>query len=85
MSFNPYPNKQAQEVIFSTKHQNLNHDSIYLNRNLIQQVPPQKHLGMHVGTKLNFQEQLDNIMSQVDKTTGLLHKLQEVLPHPSLP
>ena len=28
MSFNPDPSKQAQKVIFSRKHQNLNHDSI---------------------------------------------------------
>ena len=40
--------KQAQEVIFSRKRQNLNHDSIYFNHNLVQQVPSQKHLRMHL-------------------------------------
>ena len=43
ISFNPNPSKQAQEVIFSRKRQNLNHNSIYFNHNLVQQVPSQKH------------------------------------------
>ena len=43
-----------------------------------------KHLGMHLDTKLNFKEHLDNIMSKVDKTIGLLRKLQAVLPRLSL-
>ena len=84
MSFNPSPSKQAQEVIFSRKRQNLNHNSIYFNHNLVQQVPSQKHLGMHLGSKFNLQEHLDTIMSKVDKTIGLLRKLQAILPRPSL-
>ena len=39
---------------------------------------------MHLDTKLNFQKHLDNIISKVDKTIGLLRKLQAVLPRPSL-
>ena len=84
MSFNPSPSKQAQEVIFSRKRQNLNHNSIYFNHNLVQQVPSQKHLGMHLGSKFNLQEYLDTIMSKVDKTIGLLRKLQAILLRPSL-
>ena len=68
MSFNPDPNKQPQEVIFSRKRQNLNHDSIYFDNNFVQQVPSQKDLGMHIDTKLNFGEHLDNIMSKDDNT-----------------
>ena len=75
MSFNPDPSKLAQEVIFSRKRQ---------NANLVNQVPSQKHLGMHLDAKLNFEKHLDNIMSTVSKTIGLLRKLQAVLPRPSL-
>ena len=84
MSFNPDPRKQAQKVIFSRKRHNLNHDSVFFNNNFVEQVPSQKHFGMHLDTKLNFQEHLDNIMSKVDKSIGLLRKLQSVLPRPSL-
>ena len=75
MSFNPDPSKQAQEVIFSRKRQNPNHDSIYFNNNLVNQVHSQKHLGMHLDAKLNFEKHLDNIMSTVAKTIGLLRRL----------
>ena len=84
MSFNPDPSKQAQEVIFSRKRQNPNHDSIYFNNNLVNQVPSQKHLGMHLDAKLNFEKHLDNIISTIAKTIGLLRRLQAVLPRPSL-
>ena len=55
MSFNPDPSKQAQEVIYSRKRQNPNHDSIYFNNNLVNQVHSQKHFGMHLDGKLNFE------------------------------
>ena len=42
MSFNSNPIKQAQEIIFSRKRQNLNRDSIYFNQNVVQQVPLSK-------------------------------------------
>ena len=74
---------QAHEVLFSRKRLNLNHDSIYFNHNIVQ-VPLHKHLGMRLDTKLNFLENLDKIMSKVDKTIGLLRKLQAILPRPSL-
>ena len=51
MSFNPDPTKQAQEVIFSHKIQ-----KTYFNNKLVKQVPSQKHLGLVLDNKLNFQE-----------------------------
>ena len=54
------------------------------NNNLVNQVHSQKHLGMHLDAKLNFGKHLDNIMSTVAKTIGLLRKLQSVLPRSSL-
>ena len=63
MSFNPDPNKQAQEVIFSRKIQKTYHPSIYFNNKLVKQVPSQKHLGLILDSKLNFQEHLKNIFT----------------------
>ena len=80
MNFNPDPSKQAQEVIFSRKLQKTNHNPVYFNHNSVQQVPSQKHLEMHLGIKLNFQEHLNNIVSKVNKMIGLLYKLQVFLP-----
>ena len=35
---------------------------------------------MILDTKLNFQEHLKNILNKVNKTIGLLRKLQNILP-----
>ena len=53
---------------------------IDLNNKLVKQIPSQKHLGMIFDTKLNFQEHLKNILNKVNKTIGLLRKLQNILP-----
>ena len=84
MSFNPDPSKQALKVIFSRKHQKINHPSIYFNNNPIETVSSQKHLGMILDTKLNFQEHINYILTKVSKTIGLLGKLQNILPRESL-
>ena len=84
MNFNPDPSKQAQEVIFSRKLQKTNHNQVYFNHNSVKQVPSQKHLGMYLDTKLNFQEHLNNVLSKVNKTIGLFRKLQAFLPRQSL-
>ena len=78
MSFNPDPSKQAQEVIFPRKIQKTCHPSIYVNNKSVTQVPSQKHLGLILDKKLNFQEHLKNILNKINKTIGLLHKLQHI-------
>ena len=84
MSVNPDPSKHAKEVIFSRKIQKMCHPSIYFNNKSVKQVPPQKHLGMILDNKLNFQEHLKNILNKVNKITGLLRKLQNILPREPL-
>ena len=39
---------------------------------------------MILDTKLNFQEHIKNILTKVNKTIGLLRKLQNILPRGSL-
>ena len=84
MNFKPGPSKQAQEFISSIKLQKTNHNQVYFNHNSLKQVPSQKHLGMYLDTKSNFQEHLNKALSKVNKTIGLLRKLQAFLPLQSL-
>ena len=84
MSFNPDPNKQAQEVIFSRKIQKSSQPSLIFNNNIVTQSLTQKHLGMFLDTKLDFQEHLKSIFSKVNKTIGLLRKLHHILPRSPL-
>ena len=54
MSFNPEPSKQAQEVIFSHKLIQLPHQLLNFNDYQVNQVTNQKHLGLILDCKLNF-------------------------------
>ena len=84
MSFNPDPNKQAQELIFSRKVQTANHPSLFFNENVVPKTTLQKHLGMFLDSKLNFSEHLKTIFQKTNKTIGLLRKLQTLLPRAPL-
>ena len=84
MRFNPDPKKQAQEVIFSRKINKINHPPLYFNENLVKLSSTQKHLGMILDTKLDFSLHLKNVQNKVNKTIGLLCKLQDTLPRTSL-
>ena len=46
MSFNPYPTKQAEEVIFSKKIIPGTHPSLFFNKSLIEQDTTKKHLDL---------------------------------------
>ena len=50
MSFNPDPNKQAQEVLFSRKIQKSSQPSLIFNNNIVTQSLTQKYLGMFLDT-----------------------------------
>ena len=57
-----------------------------LNQNNIPvaQTNSQKHLGMQLNKKLNFEEHLNKVDSNVTKTIGIIRKLQNVHPRSAL-
>ena len=61
-----------------------NHATLIFNDNLAHQVALQKHLGMVLDCKLNFEEHLKTIVNKINKTIGLLCKFQNFLPRKSL-
>ena len=84
MSFNPDISKQAHEVIFSRKRSITPHPSLTFNNIPVAQTSSQKHLGMHLDKKLNFEEHLRKVESKVNKTIAIIRKLQNVLPRSAL-
>ena len=48
------------------------------------QINSQKHLGMQFDKKINFEEHLSKVESKVNKTIGIIRKLQNVLPRSEL-
>ena len=52
---------------------------LYFNQNLVKLSSALKHLQIAWGTKLNISLPLKNVKNKVNKTIGLLHKLQNAL------
>ena len=84
MTFNPDPNKQAQEVIFSRIIKKTSQPPLNFNNNSVKQVQFQKHLGVYVDDKLDFREHFRYIFKMVNRTISLLRKLQNILPRAPL-
>ena len=59
MEFNPDPNKQANEVIFSGKTKNSFHPPVAFNNTVIKKYPNHKHLGIVLDSKLDFKFHVD--------------------------
>ena len=57
MPFNPDPNKQALEILFSKKHEKNNYPPLNFNGDNVQAAIIQKHLGLVLDSKVNFNEQ----------------------------
>ena len=64
MSFNPDPNKQAQEVIFSRKLKKFCIPSLRFKNNNVSQASSQKHLGLTLDNRLTFDEHLTNVSNK---------------------
>ena len=56
MSFNPDPKKQARETIFSTKNSERLSSISFFDFTVMEQLTSQKHLGIHLDEKLDFNE-----------------------------
>ena len=71
-------------MIFSRKINKIDHPLLYFNENLVKSSSTQNHLGTMLDTKLDFSLHLKNVQNKVNKTIGLLRKLQDTLPRTSL-
>ena len=80
IAFNPYPTKQAQEVIFSKKPGESFHQNLYFNKFMVEKVQTQKHLGLKLDKKLSFKEDLKDKFAKVNRGIGILKKLSGFLP-----
>ena len=85
MGFNPDPKKQAQEVIFSQKSKATSHPPlVFNNNNNLMQAASHKHLGIILDTRLSFEKHLKRVPCKINKTIGLIRKLQNLLSRSAL-
>ena len=86
MQFNPNPNKQANEVIFSQKSNSNSflYPPVKFNENNITKCSDQKHLGIVLDSKPNFNAHIDQKIKNCNKLIGLLKRFSVNLPRSAL-
>ena len=84
MYFNSDTSKQAQGITFSKKNINVSHPSFYFNKIHVVVCLYQKHSGVFLDKKLNFQHQIKERISKASKGIGVIKKLNNVLPRNAL-
>ena len=80
MAFNPDPNKQANEVLFSCKNKTVDHPPIFFNGHPVVQVKETKHLGLVLHCKLIFEKHLTEKIKKAKKIIGIMKHLNDLLP-----
>ena len=84
MSFNPDPLKQAVELTFSRKKNEIDHPVILFNDVPVKKVDEHKHLGIILDSTLSFSAHIKSAISKTRKGIGLLKCLSKYLPRHSL-
>ena len=76
MTFDPDLNKLAEEILFSRKTAKLSHPIIYFNNAPVSCVSFQKHLGVYLDEKLNFNYHIKEKSSKAMKGMGVIKKIK---------
>ena len=84
MSFNPDISKQAREITFSKKNIDVFHPPLYFNKTPVVVCSYQKHLGVFLDKKLNFQHYIKKKIAKASKGIGVIKKLNNILPRNAL-
>ena len=84
MLFNPNPSKQAIEICFSYKHNKENYPLLVLNNTKVQIANSQKHLGLILDSKLDFNEHVDNKTNKCNQILGIMKRLSSILSRKNL-
>ena len=84
MLFNPDPNKQAVEILFSKTREKENYPPLTFNDDKVQTTISQKHLGLVLDSKLDFKEHISNTINKCNKIIDIMKKLSLFLSRKSL-
>ena len=84
MKFNPDPSRQAPEVYFSEKANNVCSLPVIFNNTNVVTCSSQKHLGLVLDQQLNFNNHIQSKMTQCYRMTVIIKRLSVNIPHDML-
>ena len=80
MAFNPDPNKQATEILFSCKKNAVQHSELIFNGLSVSRQAEQKHLGLKLHHSLTFVKHINEKIKKAKKNIGIIKYLNAFLP-----
>ena len=80
MSFNPDPNKQSVEMLFSRKRSEQNHPPLFFNNVLVASASDHKHLGIILDCKLLLTKHISEKVAKARKGIGIIRHLSFHVP-----
>ena len=80
MSFNPDPDKPAEEILFSRKTNQVDHPPLSFNNNPVKRVEHHKHIGLVLDSKLNFANHITEKVTVARKWIGVIKHVSPYLP-----
>ena len=83
-NFDPDPTKQATEVCFSHKRDNVPYEPLTFNNNEIQFSAAKEHLGLILDSKRDFKQHMDDKINKCNKIIGTMRRLSMTLSRKSL-
>ena len=84
MAFNPDPNKQANEILFSCKKNDVDHPVLLFNGSPVQRVSEHKHLGLILQPSLLFEKHVMEKIRTANRNIGIIKHLNKYLPFKTL-
>ena len=75
MLFNPDPSKQAIRICFSHKREKKNYPSLVFNDTKVQLATSQKHLGLILDSRLDFNEHVNYKINKSNKIVVIMKRL----------
>ena len=85
MSFNPRPKQTSNgSYFFAEIKTTFTYPPISFNNNLVDNKSSQKHLGLILDSKLNFNHHLDEKLSKANKVIAQIHRIRHNLSRKSL-
>ena len=80
MKFNPDRNKQAQKVYFSNRTNKDGSLLITFDNSKVETISSQKHVGLILDERVNFNEHLEDKIDKCFEIIGFLERLSNKLP-----
>ena len=71
-SFNPHYMQQADKVVFSRKRSETHHPWLMTNNVPVKRFLFHEYLGLTLGSKFDFNEHINTVLSKVNKMIALL-------------